>query len=157
MAEMASTQKVGNGKKTVLVALVATLLLGAGGFSSSFLNFWSPLKMLPSNQPAPKSQVIAAPVLVEVPRIEMTIPGTVSRSILISVVLEIADGDGATVSSNMPRIMDAFNGLVSGIDAAAYDRRGILEILRSELLSRARYILGENKVKSVLVTEFLVK
>ena len=45
----------------------------------------------------------------------------------------------------------------SGIDPAAYDKRGVLEIIRAELLARTRYVLGEDAIKDLLITEFRFK
>lgn len=57
----------------------------------------------------------------------------------------------------MPRVVDAFNGLLAGIDPAALDRRGILEILRAEMATRARFVLGEDAVRDLLITEFRIQ
>ena len=57
----------------------------------------------------------------------------------------------------MPRILDTFTGFLSGIDPAAYDKRGVLEIIRAELLARTRYVLGETAAKDLLITEFRFK
>ena len=57
----------------------------------------------------------------------------------------------------MPRVSDAFTSFLSGIDPAAYDKRGVLEIIRAELLARTRYVLGEDAIKDLLITEFRFK
>ena len=65
--------------------------------------------------------------------------------------------DQAQIAHLMPRILDAFTAFLSGIDPAAYDKRGVLEIIRAELLTRSRYVLGTDALKDLLITEFRFK
>ena len=46
----------------------------------------------------------------------------------------------------MPRITDSYNGFLSRIDSSAFSRRGILEIIRAELATRTRFVLGDDAV-----------
>ena len=57
----------------------------------------------------------------------------------------------------MPRITDSYNGFLSQIDAAAFSRRGILEILRAELATRTRFVLGDAALRDLLITEFRIQ
>ena len=57
----------------------------------------------------------------------------------------------------MPRILDSFNSFLSDIDPAAFDRRGVLEIVRAELQTRVDMLLGEPRVGNVLITEFAIQ
>ena len=43
------------------------------------------------------------------------------------------------------------------IDAAAFSRRGILEIIRAELATRTRFVLGDAAVRDLLITEFRIQ
>ena len=142
-----------SGKKK-LIPILAALLLGGGGFASTYLGLWSPTAML-----APKKEAPAAPtvIFVTVPTIELLIPGGSGRSLILAASLETDSAHQAEVAHLMPRILDAFTGFLSGIDSAAYDKRGVLEIIRAELLARTRYVLGETAVKDLLITEFRFK
>ena len=42
-------------------------------------------------------------------------------------------------------------------EIAALDRRGILEILRAEMATRARFVLGDQAVRDLLITEFRIQ
>ncbi len=57
----------------------------------------------------------------------------------------------------MPRVSDAFTTFLSDVDPSAYDKRGVLEIIRTELVGRTRLVLGDEAVKDLLITEFRFK
>ncbi|MCZ0960245.1 flagellar basal body-associated FliL family protein [Paracoccus benzoatiresistens] len=142
-----------SGKKK-LMPLLAAVLLAGGGFASTYLGLWSPAAML-----APKEDAPAAPavIFVEVPTIELIIPGGSGRSLVLSASIETDSAHQADVTHLMPRVLDTFTGFLSGIDPAAYDKRGVLEIIRAELVTRSRYVLGNEAIKDLLITEFRFK
>ena len=61
------------------------------------------------------------------------------------------------LSIALMRVSDSFTTFLAGIDPAAYDKRGVLEVIRAELVTRARMVLGEAPVKDILITEFRFK
>lgn len=137
--------------KRRLLALLLPVLLAGGGFASTYLGLWSPAALLAPKEEAP---ALPAVVFVPVPLIELNIPGGAGRSLVVSASIETDSAYEAEVQHLMPRVSDAFTGFLSGIDAAAYDKRGVLEIIRAELLTRTRYVLGEKAVQGLLITEF---
>lgn len=143
-----------SGKKR-LIPVLAAVLLAAGGFGSTYLGLWSPSALLAA-RPEAASPVPEA-VFVAVPTIELAIPGGSGRSVVLSASLETDSAHQAQVAHLMPRILDAFTAFLSGIDPAAYDKRGVLEIIRAELLTRSRYVLGTEALKDLLITEFRFK
>jgi flagellar FliL protein len=142
-----------SGKKK-LIPLLAALLLAGGGFASTYGGLWSPAAMLASKEEAP---AVPAVIFVAVPTIELNIPGGSGRSLVLSASIETDSAHQADVTHLMPRVLDAFTGFLSGIDPAAYDKRGVLEIIRAELVTRSRYVLGNEAIKDLLITEFRFK
>lgn len=136
-----------------LIPILAAVLLAGGGFASTYLGLWSPTSLMPRKE-APAAPAV---IFVAVPVIELTIPGGMGRSLILSASLETDSTHRAEVEHLMPRILDSFTGFLSGIDPAAYDKRGVLEIIRAELLVRARHALGEAAAKDLLITEFRFK
>ncbi|WP_411837860.1 flagellar basal body-associated protein FliL [Paracoccus sp. ME4] len=144
-------------KKGLLVPLAATLVLGGAGFASSYLGFWSPASLL---QGTPEPEVSTEHLSVEfidIPTIEIVIPGGRARSLVLSATIETDTSHKAEVTHLMPRVSDAFTTFLSGVDPAAYDKRGVLEVIRAELVTRTRFVLGEEPVKDLLITEFRFK
>ena len=142
-----------SGKKK-LVPILAAVVLAGGGFASTYLGLWSPAAMLAPQEEAP---AVPAAVFVAVPVIELAIPGGSGQSLVLAASIETDSAHKADVVHLMPRVQDAFNAFLSGIDPAAYDKRGVLEIIRAELVTRTRYVLGNEALKDLLITEFRFK
>lgn len=138
-----------------LIPILAAVLLAGGGFGSTYLGLWSPSAMLATQPKA--APAVSDAVFIAVPTIELAIPGGSGRSIVLSASLETDQAHQAQIAHLMPRILDAFTAFLSGIDPAAYDKRGVLEIIRAELLTRSRYVLGAEALKDLLITEFRFK
>lgn len=144
-------------KKKPLVLIALVLMLGAGGFASTYLGFWSPTALLSGGQAHPESGAASLVVFVDVPPVQLNIPGSRGRSLLLAASIETDETHRAQIEHLMPRVLDAFTGFLSGVDPGAYDKRGVLEIIRAELVTRSRYVLGEAPVKDLLITEFLIR
>lgn len=145
------------GKKGLLIPLAATLVLGGAGFASTYLGIWSPAGMLAGTPEPEVSTEHLSVEFIDVPTIEIVIPGGRARSMVLSATIETDSTHKAEVSHLMPRVSDAFTTFLSGVDPAAYDKRGVLEVIRAELVTRTRYVLGEEPVKDLLITEFRFK
>ena len=72
-------------------------------------------------------------------------------------MVEIDPAQADTANLLLPRITDSFNSLLSQVDPVAFSRRGILEIIREELATRSRLILGDAAVRDLLITEFRIQ
>jgi flagellar FliL protein len=142
-----------SGKKK-LIPILAALAFAGGGFASTYLGLWSPAAIMASKEEAPKAPAV---VFVTVPTVDLIIPGGSGQSLVLAASLETDSAHQAEVAHLMPRVSDAFTSFLSGIDPAAYDKRGVLEIIRAELLARTRYVLGEDAIKDLLITEFRFK
>ena len=145
------------GKKGLLIPLVATLVLGGAGFASSYLGFWSPSGMLSGPEEPVESTEHMTVEFIDIPTIEIVVPGGRARSLVLSATIETDTTHKAEVTHLMPRVSDAFTTFLSGVDPAAYDKRGVLEVIRAELVTRTRFVLGEEPVKDLLITEFRFK
>ena len=142
-----------SGKKK-LIPILAAVALAGGGFASTYLGLWSPAALMAPKEEAP---VAPATVFVAVPVIELAIPGGSGQSLVLAASIETDSAHKAEVAHLMPRLQDAFNAFLSGIDPAAYEKRGVLEIIRAELVTRSRYVLGNEALKDLLITEFRFK
>lgn len=139
----------------MLIALA--FALAAGGFASTYLGIWSPGALLSTAAMRQGSEPAPVAVFVDVPKVELNLPGGRGRLLTLSAAIETEAAHRAQLEQLMPRILDAYNGFLSGIDPAAYDKRGVLDIIRGEMLTRSRQVLGEAVVKDLLITEFLIR
>lgn len=144
-------------KKRTMVLAAAILLLGGGGFASTYLGLWSPASLLGNAADHATPSSVTPVVFVDVPPIRLNIPGSRGRELVLSVSIETDESHRVEIEHLMPRVLDAFTGFLAGIDPEAYDKRGVLEIIRTELVTRSRYVLGEDPVKDLLITEFLIR
>lgn len=153
MSEIAEPDdaKPRRGFGAMMMAGVAFLGLGAG-FGTGFLGVWSPQMLLKPSKVA--EETVEDQVYFEMPDIVVSIVGKPVRQLFIKVTLQLASDAEHEIGLQAPRISDSFNMFLSGIDPTAFDKRGILEIIRSELLTRARFVLGHDQVTDLLVTEF---
>lgn len=146
-----------NRKRGPLLGALAALILGAAGFGSTYFGLWSPTAMMESGHDAGQESPIAAVEFVDVPTIVLPIPGAMRRSVVLSASIETDATHRESVEYLMPRVSDVFTAFLSQIDPKAYDKRGVLEIIRAELVTRTRYVLGEKPVKDLLITEFRIQ
>ena len=140
----------------ILPLALPVLALG-GGLAVSYLGVWSPLGFLSESAPEVETHAAPAVTFVDVPRIVLTVPGERTQTLALSVMIEVDPGALDQARALMPRITDSFNGFLSRIDPAAFSRRGILEITRAELATRARFVLGDAAVRDLLITEFRIQ
>lgn len=138
-----------------LLPILLPVLALAAGFGVTYTGLLSPLSLLAPAAPAPQAAPVA--VFLDVPRIILTIPGERTQTLALAVVVEIDPAAADTARLLMPRIADSFNGFLSQVDPVAFSRRGILEIIREELATRTRLILGEATVRDLLITEFRIQ
>lgn len=141
------------GRSKLLLA-GAVLIAGFGGFAASYLGYVSPTALMASDKAAEAHG--PAPGYVDVPRIMLPLAGR-NRQLVLSIKLETTAEQVAGIEQQMPRILDSFNSFLSDIDPGAFDRRGVLEIVRAELQARVDMLLGEPRVGNVLITEFAIQ
>lgn len=141
--------------------MLALPVLAAGtGAASTYLGYWSPLALVGMGTGTAKAaHGPDAPVVafVDLPPINVTLPGPQPRMLHLAIKLETDEAARAALEHLLPRVSDAFNTFLTGVAPQAFDRRGILEVVRDELTARARAAVGNDIPVSVLVTEFALK
>lgn len=145
------------GLKKLLPLILALAMLGAG-FASTYLGFWSPMALLkPKPEAEPAAVAVPQVQFVTLPQIVLTLAGPQLRTLIMTVEIETDSANRATVEHLVPRLSDAFNSFLSDIDPLAFERRGILDIVRDELATRAVYVLGKSGFSDILITEFRIQ
>ncbi|MDO5704160.1 MAG: flagellar basal body-associated FliL family protein [Paracoccus sp. (in: a-proteobacteria)] len=153
----AETSETPAKKKGMLLPLVLVAVLGVGGFASTFLGVWSPSALFAPGEEKPQTEAAPQLVFIDVPRIRLSLAAEPPRVLTLAAKIEAAPADRAQIEHLMPRVSDAFNTFLSDIDPKAFNKRGVLEIVRAELMTRSRYVLGDTAVKDVLITEFMLQ
>jgi flagellar FliL protein len=70
--------------------------------------------------------------------------------------LEVRAGQEAAVENLMPRVMDVLNSYLRALDFEEIERTSALIKLRSQMLRRIQLVVGEGRVRDLLVTEFVL-
>lgn len=156
------------GGKGMLFGLLAMLLLGGGGFFATF----SGMLALPFGGDAaeggghaePAQEVAEAgrdspdPVFVAVDPMTVTLgPSARARHLKILVQLEVAPGSEEEAAKLMPRIKDVINSYLQALDEADIERPAAMTRMRSHLLRRMKIVLGDEAVRDLLITEFILQ
>ena len=138
----------------ILLPLVALL----AGLGVSYAGFFSPMRLLaPAETQAEIKPAVPEASFVDVPRIVLSLGGDRMQTLALTVMIDTDPASVAQAKALMPRITDSYNGFLSKIEPAAFSRRGILEIVRAELATRTRFILGDDAVRDLLITEFRIQ
>lgn len=79
------------------------------------------------------------------------------RILRFSAQLEVAKKDQSAVFNMIPRIVDAMNGYLRGLDAEVMEEPETLFQIRQDLLIRTRVVAGEDLVNKFLIKEFIIQ
>ena len=172
MAEEAEEEEVApkKGKKGLLIGLVLALVLGAGGFYAVFSGMIlgggdaeahaaegdSGEDHAEGGADAEEEEPVAV-AFVPIEPLVVSLTGiNASRHLRFRAQLETTETDLPDVEHLMPRVVDVMNAYLRAVDPAALDRPGALIDVRAQLLRRVALVVGPNKVRDVLVMEFVL-
>lgn len=94
---------------------------------------------------------------VEVPPLTVSLgPGGSAQHLRFRASLEVPSGASAEVTSVMPRVQDVLNGYLRALEPAELEAQGALIRLRAQMLRRVKLVVGEDRVKDLLVLEFVL-
>jgi len=140
-------------KKPLLIGLILALALGGGGFYVAFSG-------LLGGGGVPRAPALTpAPDVAFVPITPLTIslgPDSGSRHLRFSGELEVPTNLRAEVEKLMPRVADVLNGYLRAVETRQFDDPTALIRLRAQMLRRVQIVVGEGRVRDLLVTEFLL-
>lgn len=83
-------------------------------------------------------------------------PDSQARRLRFRAELEVPQSARGDVAYLMPRVVDVMNGYLRAVDPADFEDRGALIRLRAQLLRRVELVVGADRVRDVLVMEFVL-
>ena len=152
------------GGKALLLGLAAVLLLGGGGAAAFLLVPGvsdAVRKIIPgqaADSVASAAASLAKPVFVELPEMTVTLPnGGRPRQLRLKLAVEVA-ADPAQPSPDVgnPRVYDSLVLYLRTLRDGELEGALAMDRLRGDLLRRLDLLLGEGRVRDVLVTGFVV-
>lgn len=143
-------------KKPLLIGLVLALVLGGGGFYATFSGMIfgaSEGDHAEAAKPGPLTGIAFVPLQTMVISLA---PDAGSRHLRFTAQVEVVDSAVADVTLLTPRILDVLNSYLRAIDTASIEDPTALARLRAQMLRRIQIVVGEGRVRDLLITEFVL-
>ncbi len=140
-------------RKPLIFGLFLTLLTAGAGFAAGVMGL---VPGLGGRGESPAEQTPAT-AFVAVPPVVISIAGIEGVSHLrFAAEIEVDPAYRAEVEALAPRVLDVFNSYLRAVDPALFSERAALVKVRAQLLRRIQLILGPDRVRDLLVTEFVL-
>lgn len=145
-------------KLPLIIGLAGAVLAGGGGFYATYSGLLWPKAEAGSEagkkdhkDPMPDVAYVAIePVVISLP------PTARNQHLRMSAQLEVESPSTGEVTVLMPRILDVLNGYLRAIDVAQVEDPSALVRIRAQLLRRIQVVVGEGRVRDLLITEFVL-
>lgn len=147
-----------SGKAGLIVGLVLALAGAAGGYFLTSSGLLPPggdsheetAEKSPSDHAAPNVQ------FVDLPEVIVAVTTGDSRHLKFHAQLEVEAGHASEVEAMKPRIVDVMNSYLRAVDLSDLEDSLALVRIRGHLLRRIGMVVGEGRVRDVLVMEFVL-
>ncbi|ATG48427.1 flagellar basal body protein FliL [Celeribacter ethanolicus] len=150
-------------KLPLILGVVLMLVLGGGGFFAVYSGMlFAPeethvdedLSALEEEAMTPLPNV--AFVSVEPLIVNLIDLSGRARHLRFQAQLEVPAQYEQEVITLLPRVVDVLNGYLRAVDVAELENPSALVRLRAQILRRLQIVAGENRVKDVLIMEFVI-
>lgn len=140
----------------ILGLILAIVGAGAGFFVVSSGMFVGEGDHIPAEETAPV-ELSETPSFLPVETLVINLPdNTEARHLLFTSELEVDVAHVDEVSALMPRIVDVLNGYLRSVSLEDLQTPTNLVRLRAQMLHRVQVVVGEGKVKDILIMEFVL-
>jgi flagellar FliL protein len=140
-------------RKGLILMAFLTLATTGAGFAAGFVG----LVHLPAG--GGESHAGSAPqvAFVAVDPVIISVSGMDGVSHLrFAAQIEVDPAHRAEVEGLKPRVLDIFNSYLRAVDPSLFSERAALVKVRAQLLRRIQLILGPDRARDLLVTEFVL-
>jgi len=143
--------------KGVIIGAVLAALLGGSTFYMTWsgLLFASREDVAGANSPT----VPGLPDIAFVPIAPFLVslgPDSTVRHLRFQAQLEVNKSQATDVTLLLPRVVDVLNGYLRAIEPAELEEPGALTRLRAQMLRRVQIVVGEGRVRDLLIMEFVL-
>ncbi|TCM87071.1 flagellar basal body-associated FliL family protein [Rhodovulum steppense] len=164
---MADTQDDGaeapasKSKKPLILGLVGALVLGGGAFfaiySGLILGGADKTTTGSGSSDRVSDSVLGSVAFVPIePMIISLGPESQRRHLRFQAQLEVNPVHQQEVTLLMPRVVDVLNSYLRAVEAAELERPTALITLRAQMLRRVQLVTGQDRVRDLLITEFVL-
>ena len=161
MSDASETEAEAPPKKSklpLLIGFVLAIVLGGGGFYATYSGLLG--GGITGGEKAEKEDPVEPlPNVAFVPIDPLIISlGTVGQTshLRFRGHLEVTNGQTEEVAALMPRVTDVLNGYLRAITTEELKDPSALLRLRAQMLRRVQLVVGDGRVRDLLITEFVV-
>ncbi|WP_037314353.1 flagellar basal body-associated FliL family protein [Ruegeria halocynthiae] len=150
-----------SGKKGMIIGVILAVAGAAGGYfltTSGLLPFGGKPAMEEAEGKDKGKPAKALPQVgfIDLPPVIVSVKAGDSRHLKFHAQLEVNAGYAADVEKMKPRIMDILNGYLRAVEVSDLEDSLALMRIRGHLLRRIEIVVGEGRVRDVLVMEFVL-
>lgn len=142
-------------KKGMIISAVLALVLAGAGFAVTYTGILQGLlgggESHEASATAPES-----PAFVPIDTITIAIEGPPKRQFRLSAQIEVPPSQAKAVAEQMPRVLNVLQGFLRAVEPDQLADRAAWFDLRLKMLYRIRMVLGEDRVRDLLITDFIV-
>lgn len=144
-------------KKPLIIGFVLALVFGAGGFYAVFSGLILGGDHGPSEMAEHKVGDMPDVAFVPVDPVVVALgEGAENRYLKFTAQVEVESPYVADVTLLLPRILDVFNSYLSAVDPISLEGNASIVRVRAQLLRRVQVVVGEGRVRDLLITEFVL-
>lgn len=150
--------KKGKSKLPLLVGLVLAFVGGAGGFLAVRSGIVGTGGAEPAESEAPaRAESMTAVAYVPLDPMIINLPPGSDREFLRFVAqLEVVPAHQSEVDTLRPRIVDVLNGYLRAVEPGDLESADALNRLRAQMLRRIQVVVGDGRVRDLLIMEFVL-
>jgi flagellar FliL protein len=160
-ADTPAPGKTKGSKLPLILGLALAVMGGAGGYfvvQGGYLPFGGG-----AESPAMASGTVEEPLpelsplgFVPLPPLVVNLPGDEERFLRFVGQLEVAPEHAGDVEALVPRVVDVLNGFLRAVEPREVQDPTALLRLRAQMLRRVQVVAGGDRVRDLLVMEFVV-
>lgn len=141
-------------KRPLILGLGLALILGGGAFYALYSGtIPTGGQRGPTGAGSPVLDVAFVPIE---PLMVTLGPGSPSRHLRFEAQLEVTPAHRNEVAGLMPRVLDVLNSYLRAVDAAELEDPRTLIMLRAQMLRRVQLVTGQDRVRDLLITQFVL-
>ncbi len=148
-----------SGKKGLIIGVILAVAGAAGGYfltTSGMLPFGGKSAMEEAKDKGKPVKALPQVGFIDLPPVIVSVNAGDSRHLKFHAQLEVNSEYAADVEKMKPRIMDILNGYLRAVEVSDLEDSLALMRIRGHLLRRIEIVVGEGRVRDVLVMEFVL-
>jgi len=143
--------------RPLVIGLAGALALGGAAGVAAWSGMLDGLPLIGRQDPASAPPPIGDVSFLELEPMVISLAAQARhRHLRFSATLEVARAHQAEVARLTPRILDVLNSYLRAVDPAEFDEPALLFRMRAQMLRRVRLVAGEERVRDLLITEFVL-